>query len=147
MPLDAMTGVAALPRPPTIQILRTPVVEDGLCPLPPTYRTYYVDQMKFEDQLWLGFLTDVDIILRHRRGQLLISRRCRGWNRKIDHHLCRLMGTLERLYQMEPGVLDWFHPLGVTALPRPPGVGLPDLVQRPARIHRLQGDGAGRRRE
>ena len=67
-PMGAMTGATAMPWLPTIQSLRSLVVVDGLCPLPPTSTVHYVTQ-NYHDQLYLDFnqWTDVIVGLRHRR--------------------------------------------------------------------------------
>ena len=67
--MGAMTGATAMPRLPTIQSLRSPVVEDGLCLRPQTSPMHYVDQQKYNDQFYLDFYQWIDAIitLRHRR--------------------------------------------------------------------------------
>ena len=65
--LGAMTGATALPRLPTIQSLRSPVVEDGLCLRLQTSLMHYVDQQKYNDQFYLDFWIDATMTPRHRR--------------------------------------------------------------------------------
>ena len=139
--LGAMTGATAMPRLPTIQSLRSLVVEDGLCPHPQTSLMHYMDQQY--DQFYLDIWIDTIITLRHRRRELFwTSRRCRAW-RTADHRLHQLMDMLEKRCQMEPSALDRFHPLGATAMPRLLRVVLPGPAQSPARPHLLGEDGAG----
>ena len=66
--LGAMTGVTAMPWPPTIQSLRSLVVADGLCPLPPTPAVHYVKEI-YHDHLYLDSnqLTDVIVGRWHRQ--------------------------------------------------------------------------------
>ena len=68
-PMGAMTGATAMPWPPTIQSLRSPVVEDGLCLRLQTSLMHYVDQQKYNDQFYLDFYQWINVIigLRHRR--------------------------------------------------------------------------------
>ena len=65
--LGAMTGATAMPRLPTIQSLRSLVVEDGLCLRLQTSLMHYVDQQKYNDQFYLDFWIDAIITLRHHR--------------------------------------------------------------------------------